>query len=142
MKDTKKILVLFCISLMTIIGIQAQNYQLPDHTKFQLDNGLTVYLMEQHEVPLISVSAILPAGAIYDGSKSGLAQLTAMALKHGTKNYSKAQIDESLDFIGASIAVSASKEYARLTSKFVSKDKDFGSGYFFTVIVEDAKIVK
>lgn len=124
MKDTKKILVLFCISLMTIIGIQAQNYQLPDHTKFQLDNGLTVYLMEQHEVPLISVSAILPAGAIYDGSKSGLAQLTAMALKHGTKNYSKAQIDESLDFIGASIAVSASKEYARLTSKFVSKDKD------------------
>ena len=124
MKDIKKIIALICISVMTITGIQAQNYKLPEYTKFQMDNGLTVYLMEQHEVPLISVSAILPAGAIYDGSKSGLAHLTALALKHGTQNFSKAQIDETLDFIGASINVSAYKEYARLSSKFVSKDKD------------------
>jgi hypothetical protein len=41
--------------------------------------------MEQHDVPVISVSALIPAGAINDKDKSGLASLTATALKHGTK---------------------------------------------------------
>jgi hypothetical protein len=39
--------------------------------------------MEQHDVPVISVSALIPAGAINDKDKSGLASLTATALKHG-----------------------------------------------------------
>ena len=124
MKELKKILAFLCLLGLPLAGIHAQGYQLPKYSKFQLDNGLTIYLMEQHEVPLISVSAILPAGAIYDGSKSGLAQLTTLALKHGTENYSKTEIDETLDFLGANISVYASKEYAQLSSKFVSKDQE------------------
>ncbi|HEX7845281.1 MAG TPA: hypothetical protein VF476_05720, partial [Chitinophagaceae bacterium] len=64
------------LMLLFAIGITASaqsGYKLPPYEKFKLKNGLTVYLMEQHEVPMISVSAILPAGAIYDGDKSGLA---------------------------------------------------------------------
>lgn len=123
MKGLKEILVFICILATTFTSINAQNYTLPEYTNFKLNNGLTVYLMEQHDVPLISVSAIIPAGAIYDGDKSGLAQLTAAALKHGTQNYSKAKIDETLDFIGASVNASASKEFAGLSSKFAAKDK-------------------
>lgn len=124
MKGIKKILVFVCFLALTYTSSNAQNYKLPEFTNFKLDNGLTVYMMEQHDVPLISVSAILPAGAIYDGNKSGLAQITASALKHGTKNYNKAKIDETLDFIGARVNVSASKEYASLSSKFAAKDKN------------------
>jgi len=102
----------------------AQSYKLPPYEKFKLKNGLTVYLMEQHEVPVISVSAIIPAGAIYDGDKSGLASLTATALKHGTKNFSKQKLDEELDFLGASISASASKESASLSARMAAKDKD------------------
>ena len=109
--------------LMAIASI-AQDYKLPAYQKFTLKNGLTVYLMEQHEVPKISVSAILPAGAIYDGNKAGLASLTAVALKHGTKNYPKAKLDEELDFIGASVGTYASKESAGLSADFAAKDKD------------------
>jgi len=118
--------ILLFISFLGIAstGVYAQNYTLPEFVTFKLDNGLSIYLMEQHDVPLISVSAILPAGAIYDDTQSGLAGLTASALKHGTKNYSKARIDETLDFLGASVNVSASKEYAALSSKFAAKDKD------------------
>ncbi len=75
----------------------------PAYEKFKLKNGLTVYLMEQHEVPVINVSVILPAGAIYDGEKAGLASLTATALKHGTKNYTKEKLDEELDFNGQAL---------------------------------------
>lgn len=102
----------------------AQNFKVPNYTRFVLPNGLTIYLMEQHEVPLISISAIVPAGAIYDKENAGLASLTASALKHGTKTYTKTQLDEQLDFLGTYINASASKEFASISSKFAAKDKD------------------
>ncbi|MET0464514.1 MAG: pitrilysin family protein [Chitinophagaceae bacterium] len=112
-------------SLATMMGLvlNAQDYKLPSYQQFTLKNGLTVYLMEQHDVPMISVSAILPAGAIYDGEKSGLASLTATALKHGTKKYPKTKMDEELDFIGASVSTYASKESAGLSAQFAAKDQ-------------------
>jgi predicted Zn-dependent peptidase len=120
----KRIIIILSVYLLPGGIINAQSYNLPPYQKFKLKNGLTVYLMEQHEVPIISVSVILPAGAIYDGEKSGLASLTASALKHGTKNFTKAKLDEELDFLGASISAGASKESANLSARMAAKDKD------------------
>jgi predicted Zn-dependent peptidase len=111
-------------AVLCAVQTKAQDYKLPAYEKFQLKNGLTVYLMEQHDVPVIDVSVILPAGAIYDGDKAGLASLTATGLKFGTKNYPKAKLDEELDFIGATVYTFASKESAGLSSKFGAKDRD------------------
>jgi zinc protease len=111
-------------ALFYSVATLAQEYKLPAYQKFTLKNGLTVYMMEQHEVPKMSVSVILPAGAIYDGNKAGLASLTSVALKHGTKNYPKAKLDEELDFIGAEVNTYASKESAGLSAEFAAKDKD------------------
>jgi predicted Zn-dependent peptidase len=117
-------LLFFCTALVFSLSVSAQDYKLPAYQKFTLKNGLTVYLMEQHEVPMINVSVILPAGAIYDGEKAGLASLTATALKHGTRNFPKSKLDEELDFIGATINTSASKEAAGLSAQFAAKDKE------------------
>ena len=55
------------LALLTL-SVQAQNnFKVPKYEKFKLKNGLTVYLMEQHEVPLINVSAVFDAGSIHDG---------------------------------------------------------------------------
>lgn len=116
--------ILFSLACMTSLAMNAQDYKLPAYQTFTLKNGLTVYLMEQHDVPMINVSAILPAGAIYDGDKAGLASLTSVALKHGTKKYPKAKLDEELDFIGASVNTYASKESAGLSAQFAAKDKE------------------
>lgn len=113
-----------CLLVITSSNLSAQAFKLPNYTTFKLPNGLTVSLMEQHEVPIISVSVILPGGAIYDNDKSGLASLTATSLKHGTKNFPKAKLDEELDFLGANVDTYATKEYAGLSSDFASKDKD------------------
>lgn len=117
------------LTLLTLsLSVNAQTkpaaFKVPAYEKFVLPNGLTVYLMEQHEVPVISISAILPAGAIYDGPRSGLASLTAAGLQYGTKSYSKTKIEEELDFIGATLNTYASKESAGLSSKFAAKDAD------------------
>lgn len=134
-KYIKHVFTLAIICLSNTI-IFAQGYQLPKYEKFKLPNGLTVYLMEQKEVPVMNVSIIIPAGAIYDGNKAGLASLTATALKHGTKSYSKANLDEELDFIGASVGTFASKESATISAKFASKDKEKVLGIVKEVLLD------
>ena len=124
MNKLKNIALLFIAVCATSLSKAQTAYKLPAYEKFTLGNGLTVYLMEQHEVPTINVSAIMPAGAIYDGDKSGLASLTASGLQYGTKNYSKSKIEEELDFIGASLNTYASKESAGLSAEFAAKDQD------------------
>lgn len=118
----------YCFLILVLacsFAVNAQNsFKLPAYEKFTLKNGLTIYLMEQKEVPMINVSAVFPAGAIYDGQQSGLANLTALALRHGTKNMSKSKMEEELDFIGASLNTYASKESSGLSARFASKDKD------------------
>ena len=122
MERMKQKITIFCL-LVISINLSAQGFKVPNYSTFKLPNGLTISLMEQHDVPIISVSAILSAGAIYDYDKAGLASLTATALKHGTKNYPKAKLDEELDFIGANVDTYATKEFAGITSNFASKDK-------------------
>ncbi len=119
------IVLLALIPTGTLIAQSGQAaFRLPPYEKFTLPNGLTVYLMEQHEVPVINVSIIVPAGAIYDANQSGLASLTASGLQYGTKTYSKSKIEEELDFIGASLSTYATKETAGISSKFASRDAD------------------
>src|SRR5688572_10491104 len=122
MKNIQKLIL--CLLVITSSNLSAQGFKLPNYTTFKLANGLTVSLMEQHDVPIISVSVVLPGGAIYDYDKAGLASLTAVSLKHGTKNFTKAKLDEELHFLGAGVDTYATKEYAGLTSDFASKDKD------------------
>ena len=80
--------------------------------------------MEQHEVPLIYASAIFPAGAVWDQDRSGLAAFTAEALLFGSKNYSKDQIEETFDFLGASINSYAGQEAAEVYISFKKDDID------------------
>jgi predicted Zn-dependent peptidase len=96
------------------------SFKLPEYEKFVLKNGLTVYLMEQHEVPLIYVSAVFPAGAVKDNGEYGLASLTAKGLLLGTWNYTKEQIEEKLDFLGASYSTGASLETATISMSFLN----------------------
>ena len=121
-KNILGIVAIFMLSIQVNAQNKQSTYKLPVYDKVVLPNGLSIFLMEQHEVPVISMSAIIPAGAIYDGANSGLASLTAAGLQHGTKNYSKTKLEEELDFIGASLNTYTNKESSGISSKFASKD--------------------
>jgi zinc protease len=119
----KNILFLFFAMLAVNAGAQ-NNFKVPKYEKFKLKNGLTIYLMEQHEVPLINVSAVFDAGAMNDGDRYGLSSLTADALVFGTQKYTKPQIEEMTDYVGATLNTVAGKESASLTSSFAVKDQE------------------
>ncbi|MCX5828572.1 MAG: pitrilysin family protein [Deltaproteobacteria bacterium] len=100
------------------------SFTLPAYETIKLKNGMTVYLMEHHSVPLIYISAVFPTGALRDGGKPGLAYLTAEALFSGTKSYSKRQIEEKLEFLGANYYAYADLDTAGISMSFINTDQD------------------
>ena len=115
----------FFITLLLLAkAATAQTFKLPPYQKFTLKNGLTVYLMEQHEVPLINVSAVFDAGAVQDGTRYGLANMTADALVFGSAKYTKAEIDQKTEFVGAQLNTFAGKDVAKMTASFAVKDQE------------------
>ncbi|MHC5080730.1 MAG: M16 family metallopeptidase [Planctomycetota bacterium] len=108
-----------------VLGGESGNpFRLPPFDSVVLDNGLSVFLMEQHEVPLTAVSLLLPAGAVHDGEKSGLASLTAEGLRFGTKEFSKEQIEETLDFLGVSFRIRTRHETVEVSLSFLRSEQD------------------
>jgi zinc protease len=83
--------------------------KLPKATEFKLDNGLTVLVMEDHKLPLVSLRlTIQGAGALNDpADMPGLASFTASMLKEGTTSRSSKQIAEESDRLGVTIGATA-----------------------------------
>src|SRR3984957_19236507 len=83
--------------------------KLPRPTELTLPNGLTVLVLEDHRLPLVTARLnILGAGALNDPADlPGLANLTAAMLKEGTATRSSRQIAEETEKLGATIGANA-----------------------------------
>ena len=111
---------MLCCSVLAI-SVQAVEFKLPAYEKVTLDNGLTLYLLPQHEVPLVTVHAVVKAGAIYD-DQAGLSYLTAKGLMLGAGGKSKSEIEQTVDFLGASLRTGSSLEGSMVQANFMAKD--------------------
>ena len=113
---------------------------IPEPQRVVLDNGLVVLLMEDHELPLVGVSAIIRTGArLETQEKIGLASLTGTVLRTGgTKNWSGDQLDEYLEGKAAGIETaigdtSGTASMSCLTEDFPDVLKVFGEVLRFPV---------
>ena len=107
------------IAGFVLVSISTAQFKLPNYEVVNLDNGLTVYLMEKKDVPIISVSVVFDAGAIRDGETKGISSFTAEALKFGTKNYTKNQIDSIFNFYGSELSTYSKLDYAGVYTQFM-----------------------
>lgn len=114
---------IFAIMLLaTAAGAGAAEFRLPAFETTRLPNGLTVYLMERHEVPLIAVRAVVKAGSVNDGAQAGLSNLTGDALLLGSGQFTKAAIDQAFDFRGARLAGTSGAEQSTVAADFARDD--------------------
>lgn len=79
--------------------------QVPKPVEFTLSNGIKVFLLEDHELPLVSGGALIRTGNLFDpADKHGVAQLTGEVLRSGgIKAKTGDQIDEDLENVAASV---------------------------------------
>ena len=82
---------------------------------------MKVIVVENHKLPKVSYQLSLNNEALIEGDKAGYTSFAGELINKGTKNRTKAQIDESIDFIGADLSTSASGIFASSLKKHGDK---------------------
>jgi zinc protease len=82
--------------------------KLPPIQKRALGNGLPVWIVEMHEVPVADITVIIKAGAADPAAKFGLADFTAAMLDEGAGTRDALAIADAVDFLGASLGTGSS----------------------------------
>jgi predicted Zn-dependent peptidase len=93
-----------------------------------LENGIVLYVLEDHELPLVNINILIKTGTIYDPSgKEGVAELTAYLMRTGgTQKLGSTEIDNQFDFFAASPSVTAGQDSVQVDFSLLSKDVDQG----------------
>lgn len=87
--------------------------RLPRIEKRTLPNGLAVWLVERHEVPVVQVDLIVKAGSALDPpGRFGLASLTAAMLDEGAGTRDALAIADEIDYLGAELTTTSHFDFA------------------------------
>lgn len=106
------------------------SFVLPKVERFQLANGVQVFLREDHELPLVTISAMFDAGSINDPpAKSGLAQLHSSAMRgSGAGDRNADEVEASLERMAADLSVDSESYATVLNLSLQTGDLDEGMG--------------
>ena len=101
-------------------------FRIPQAERILLENGMVLFFLQDRELPLVSLSAMVRTGSLYDPpGKEGLAELTASVMRTGgTAKLSSSEIDQRLDFLAASPSISMSLDSASVQFSFLKSDLD------------------
>jgi len=110
--------------------------KLPDYDRFQLANGLTVYLVEDHELPLVSGEALIRVGDRWEPAEmTGLAGVVGTVLRSGgTTQHDAATLDQLLEDRAASIESSIGTASGNVSFDALSEDLESVFGWFTEVL--------
>jgi len=91
--------------------------------KIEMPNGLTVYLVENHALPVVAAELVVRAGSSADDTdKPGLAGFTAAMLDEGTPRRDAIAIARDLEMLGSGLGSSVGRDGSDL-SLHALKDK-------------------
>jgi len=102
--------------------------EMPEVDKVQLDNGIMLYILEDHELPIVRASVRLAAGDFLSPpDKVGLGDITGTVMRTGgTARMTGDEIDEALEAIGASVEVNIGATSGRAGMNILSEYADTG----------------
>ncbi len=141
------ILILF-ISLVRIVEAKDPRdmefppvtFKPPQAERVVLNNGMVLYLLEDHELPIVKIIAMIRTGSIYEpNNKIGLAGITGAVMRTGgTRSMTGNEIDEELEFLAANISTGIGKDAGSAFLDFLKKDLDRGLFIFSEILMYPA----
>ena len=111
---SRTLLIIFYLLFFRVVVSQIDRSKAPDPSpareiklgetkEFSLKNGLQVIVVENHKLPQVRVDVYLDYDPVYEGEKAGLTDMVGSMLRAGTKEYTKEEFDEELDFLGSDL---------------------------------------
>jgi zinc protease len=115
---------------------KAKPIQFPPYSEKTLGNGLKVIVVEQHELPLVSVQMLFPAGKLYEAAdKAGISEATASLLTQGTTSRNAQQIAAAIDQVGGSLNASPGADTSSAFLRVTTDQIDLGLDLLADVIL-------
>lgn len=108
----------------------------PEPERIVLENGMVVYLLEDHELPLVTITATIRTGGWLDpADKIGLAALTGSVMRTGGGGgLSAQQVDEELEQFAGDVSISIGRQSGSASLDVLSKDLKRGLQIFAGLI--------
>ena len=120
----------------------ASKIELGSYESFTLDNGLQVFVVENHKLPRVSFQLSVDADPQMEGKNTGIGDIVGSLIRTGTANRSKTEIDEEIDFLGATLAPSSNGIYAASLSKHTDKLLELMSDVLMNPIFPEEELEK
>lgn len=98
-----------------------------EYQKFTLNNGLKVFLVENHKLPRVSFRLLIDNDPVMENDKVGYVDFTGSLLRKGTENRTKEEIDEEIDYLGASFISFSRGFFASSLTKHTEKLMEISS---------------
>ncbi|NJK55687.1 MAG: insulinase family protein [Pleurocapsa sp. SU_5_0] len=114
--------------------------ELPDYDRYELDNGMVVYLVEDRDLPLVSGTAIIRTGSRFEpANKVGLAELTGVVMRSGgTEKHPAAELNTILEQKAASIETSIGDSFGSASFNTLTEDLETVFPLFTKVLLQPA----
>jgi len=104
---------------------KAPEIKVPAIWEDKLGNGLRVRGIQNTEVPLVQFEIVIDGGQLLeDINKTGVSNLMARLLTQGTQKKTPLELEEAIQQLGATIAVSAAPENIRIRVNTLAKNYD------------------
>jgi predicted Zn-dependent peptidase len=100
--------------------------KMPKIETLELENGLKVFLVEDHDYPTIDIRAVVRIGSVYEpAEKAGLAAMTGTVLRSGgTASNTGDDIDRELESLAATIETYIGQSSGGFVSSMLKEDVD------------------
>lgn len=107
-----------------------------DVTRYEMGNGMVVFLKEDHTLPEFRIQAMVHCGSLYEpADHAGISQLTGTVMRSGgTTALDPDSLNSALEYIAASIETSIGSESGSASLYCLSKDIDTGIRLFADVM--------
>ncbi len=113
------------------VPASAKSIQIGDYESFTLKNGMKVFVVENHKLPRVTLSLVFDHEPVMEVDNAGYVDMVGTMLRRGTTTRTKEQLDEAIDFIGASLGASATSLYASSLTKHQEKLLELMSDVLF-----------
>lgn len=88
---------------------------------FQLSNGLTVMVVENHKLPRVNVNLSMDRPPYYEGDIVGVSYIMSDQLGQGTTSINKDDFNKRIDYLGANLNFYSGGASANTLSKYYSE---------------------
>ncbi len=116
--------------------------EIGDFETMELKNGLKVFIIENHKLPRVSYSLRFDRDPLLEGDKAGYLGMIGEMLRAGTETRTKAQLDEEIDFLGASISAGSWSVFGSGLSKYNEKILELMTDIVFNPTFPEAELEK